>query len=163
MESYILYLFTKIEETGRDLRPHGHSDGRKRTGRHDGHARTSSLKKHGEDRLAEQNRKTHLQGLPHVPDVPNNSKSMENSIKGFDDETVRLTPTKDLEKSHGVHETGEKEAQLDSSEHHIDSYSTGQDKLVKDWMHGGVRTRNHPNDDAEKHVNDSGIEHSGIL
>ena len=164
MESYILYLFAKMEEGGRDLRAHGHAGGRRRTGRHDGHGNSADNRRHGDEGIREESRRSHIKGHSNVTDSVHGG--VEDALKDIDDRGVNIIPKRDTEKGHRTCRSCEKQSPSMLHQGHkplpTDYSASGGGTGVTNWTRGETGMRGN-DDDNEKHVNDSGIESSGIL
>ena len=152
MESYILYLFTKIEENGRDLRSHAHSSARRRACRNDKHEKNSGDASHGDEGSGEYSKKTHHKNHSQLADL------IDADAEGTFKDSERH-PTEHNRTFHSYE--GQSPTKDDyKSTHHVYSGSD-DDKTTCSWVESEARS--HDNDDKDKHVSDSGIESSGVV
>lgn len=156
MESYILYLFTKIEENGRDLRPHGHSNARKRAGKQDRLGKSS----HGGENSGETSKRTHQNDQTRIGVYID--AGIEGSFKDIDDRGERVTTERHPEEEYRTCDSYERQISCQNCEIHTTDDGFGEVKSTNSWTESETTIRG-TDDEKEKHVNDSGIESSGIV
>ena len=156
MESYILYLFTKIEENGRDLRPHGHSNSRKRASKNDRHGKVS----HGGENSGEYSKRTHHKDQNRIADYID--AGIEGSFKDIEDRGERVATERHPEEGYRTCDSYERQSSCQDCETHTTDDDFGEVKTTNSWAQSETTTRE-TDDEKEKHVIDSGIESSGIV
>ena len=156
MESYILYLFAKLEENGRDVRGHSYGGGHRRSERHErsGHDDNHSHRSNHGERRTEIDLHTKFS---HKDNVGQKRRA--------DDEPVAGSKAK-VEAEHDKQSlsSGESRSILlldDGSESRTDNDSISSE-LKNDKRLDQERTHS-LRVDNERQVDDSGIERSGAL
>ena len=149
MESYILYLFKKLEENGRDLRPH---NGRRRTGKHDRRDKNSHDTNHGDENSGEHSKRTHQDNRNQITDI----------IDDSDDRGARVLPAGHIVEGCRTYGSYERQSSHQEYETHGIYDGSGEARFPRSWTQGETRIRANE-DDKDKHVNDSGIVSSGAV
>lgn len=162
MESYILYLFTKIEEKGRDLRSHVHASTRRKACRNDKHEKSSGDKNHGDEGSGEYSTNKHHKHHSQLADLID--ADTEGTFKDSEDARVKVLaerhPTEHYRTFHSYEGQSPTKEEYKST-HNVYSGSD-DDKTTCSWVESEARSHDN-DDDKDKHVHDSGIESSGVV